>query len=190
MGIDPYLLEDSGAQETQKIDISRYWKALKKRWWVVVITAVVVTVPWAISVKQEKPIYEATAMIRFTSYVGNDGSLMAARYQKISSRSFSERVVSELGLVLSIAQQEHQEKQIFRKQIFAKFTSSGNPVPGRYILRFSGHGEFVLSRFVEKSGAEVELRRGEVIDAASDTVIINGFSFQLASKTSFFPPEV
>lgn len=190
MDLDAYVFEDGAAREGQKVDISRYWKALKKRWWVVVITAVVVTVPWVLYVKQEKPVYEATAAIRFTSYVGNDGSLMAARYQKISSRSFSERVVSELGLVLSIAQQEDQENQIFRKQIFAQFTSSGNPVPGRYILRFSGKGDFVLSRFVEESGAEVKLRRGEVSDAASDTVTINGFSFQLASRTSSFPPEV
>jgi tyrosine-protein kinase Etk/Wzc len=190
MGIDPYVLEDNGVPEAQKVDISRYWKALKKHWWVVLITTVVVTVPWVIYVKQEQPIYEATATIRFTNYAGNSETLMSARYQKINSRSFNERVVSELGLVLAIEQQDEQEGRIFRKQIFSKFTGSNNPVSGRYVLRFPGDGKFVLSRFMEANAREVELRRGDLLAATLDTVSANGFSFQLAADAGKFPAEL
>ncbi len=190
MGIDPYLLEDNGSPEAQKVDISRYWKALKKHWWVVLITTVAVTVPWVLYVKQEQPIYEATAMIRFTSYAGSSDALMSARYQKINSRSFNERVVSELGLVLAIEQQEDEDNQIFRKQIFSKFTSTNNPVSGRYVLRFPGDASFAFSRVMDAPNREIELRRGNIASVILDTVSVNGFSFQLANNASPFPPEL
>ncbi|MGH7453801.1 MAG: Wzz/FepE/Etk N-terminal domain-containing protein, partial [bacterium] len=190
MGIDPYLLEDNGSQDAQKVDISRYWKALKKHWWVVLITTAVITVPWVFYVKQEQPIYEATATIRFTNYAGSSETLMSARYQKINSRSFNERVVSELGLVLAIEQPKDQESQIFRKQIFSKFTSTNNPVSGRYVLRFPGDASFVLSRVMDGTSGEMELRRGDIAGAFLDTVSVNGFSFQFANNANGFPPEL
>lgn len=191
MGIDPYLLEDNGAQEaTPKVDISRYWKALKKRWWVVVITAIVVTVPWVLYVKQEQPIYEATATIRFTNYAGNSETIMGARYQQLNSRSFYERVVSELGLVLTIEQPEDQDVPLFRKQVFSKFTSTHAPVSGRYVLRFPGNGTLALYQVVDENGREVPLRRDNIATAALDTINVNGFSFQLAGQPEKFPPAV
>jgi tyrosine-protein kinase Etk/Wzc len=184
------LLEDNGSLEAQKVDISRYWKALKKRWWVVLMTTVAVSVPWVLYVKQEQPIYEATATIRFTNYAGNSEAMMSARYQKINSRSFNERVVTELGLVLAIEQQKDQGSQIFRKQIFSKFTSTNNPVSGRYVLRFPGDASFVLNRVMDENSREVELRRGDIASAILDTVSVNGFSFQLANNANGFPPEL
>jgi capsular exopolysaccharide synthesis family protein len=190
MGIDPYLLEDNGAPEAPKIDISRYWKALKKRWWVVGLTAIVVTVPWVIYVKQEKPIYEATTTIRFTNYAGNAENIMGARFQQFSSRSFYEHVVSELGLVLAIEQQENQEAPLFRKQIFSSFMSTKSPAPGRYVLRFPGNGAFSLRQVIDENGREAELRRGTIAAAALDTITVNGFSFQFANDPARFPAEV
>jgi len=190
MGVDPYLLEENSAPDAPKVDISRYGKALKKHWWVVAVTSVVVTVPWVIHVKKEQPVYEAMATIRFTNYAGNSDNIMGARYQQFSSRTFYERVVSELGLVLSIEQQEDREAPIFRKQIFSKFTSSDTPISGRYVLRFPGNGTFSLHQVINESGREVALRRGNAALAAVDTVTANGFSFQLASQPAKFPAEV
>jgi tyrosine-protein kinase Etk/Wzc len=190
MGIDPLIFEDGVSQETQKVDLSRYWKALKRRWWVVVITSVVVTVPWVIYVKQELPVYEATAVIRFKSYSGDSELLMNSRYQEITSRSFNERVVAELGLVLSIKQQDNQDAQIFRKQIFAKLSTDRNPVSGLYVLRFPDNGRFILYQAATEEQGEIELRKGNVLDATVDTVTVNGFSFQLANNPNRFPSEV
>jgi capsular exopolysaccharide synthesis family protein len=190
MGVDPYLLEDSGAAEAPKVEISRYWKALKKRWWLVMIIATVVTVPWVIYVKQEPPIYEAATTIRYTNYAGNSENIMSARFQQFNSRSFYERVVSELGLVLTIEQQDDQDVPLFRKQLFAKFTSGSNPFPGRYVLRFPGDGTFSLHQMIAASGREIELRRGNIATAAADTIAVNGFSFQLANNPAKFPRQV
>ncbi len=191
MGVDPYLLEDNGAPEpAAKVDLSRYWKALKKHWWVVVIVTILVTVPWVLYVKQEAPIYEATAKISFTNYAGVSDNVISARFQQLNSRSFYERVVSELGLALVIEQPEDRETPIFRKQLFTKFTSTTAPVPGRYVLRFPGNGTFTLHRVLEENEQEVELRRGNLATVASDTIIVNGFSFQLASDPRNLPAEV
>jgi capsular exopolysaccharide synthesis family protein len=190
MGIDPFIFEDGASQETQKIDLSRYWKALIKRWWVVAITTVVVTVPWVIYVKQEKPIYEATAKIRFKSYGGEDRALMISRIQTLTSRTFAERVIEELGLVMSLKPLKDQQEQIFRKQIFSRFSSTRNPVPGEYFLRFTPEGGFTLCKLDQDSEGETVLYKGGVLDAAVDTVSVNGFSFQLISKLAGFPPEV
>jgi capsular exopolysaccharide synthesis family protein len=191
MGVDPYLLEDNGAPDAApKVDISRYWKALKKHWWLVVIITMAVTVPWVYYVKQEAPIYEATAKISFTNYTGASESIVSARFQQLNSRSFYERVVSELGLVMEIEQQEDQETPLFRKQLFAKFTSTSVPVSGRYGLRFPGNGTFSLHRVMEESEQEIELRRGNIAVATADTIAVNGFSLQLVSDHRNFPPEV
>ncbi|MDZ7344373.1 MAG: Wzz/FepE/Etk N-terminal domain-containing protein, partial [candidate division KSB1 bacterium] len=192
MGSDPYIFEDGVAEETPKVDLSRFWKALLKRWWVVVITSVVVTVPWVIYVKQELPIYEATAVIRFKSYGDMSEGIMTDRFREINSRSFNERVVAELGLVLSIEQPQDQEAQIFRKQIFAKFSSSKNPVTGRYVLRFPGQDTFTLHQVFsdEEDQREIEVSRGSIFDAALTPVTVNGFSFQLANDPKGFPAEV
>jgi tyrosine-protein kinase Etk/Wzc len=191
MGVDPYMLEENGAADAApKIDISRYWKALKKRWWVVLLVTILVTVPWVYYVKQEEPIYEATAKISFTNYAGASESILSARFQRLNSRSFYERVVSELGLILSIEQPKDRETPLFRKQLFAKFNSSYAPVPGRYVLRFPGDGTFTLHRVLEESAGEMELYRGNIAAATADTIIVNGFSLQLASDSRNFPPEV
>jgi len=191
MGLDPYMLEENGAPEAApKVDISRYWKALKKHWWVVIVVTILVTVPWVYYVKQEMPVYEATAKISFTNYAGASESIMSARFQQLNSRSFYERVVAELGLVLTIEQQEDWETPLFRKQLFAKFTSTNAPVSGRYVLRFPGNGTFSLHRLIEESEQEIELRRGNIATPTADTITVNGFSLQLARDPRNFPPEV
>ena len=191
MGVDPYLMEENGAPDAApKIDISRYWKALKKRWWLVLLVTILVTGPWVYHVKQEAPIYEATAKISFTNYAGASESILSARFQQLNSRSFYERVVSELGLILSIEQQKDREIPLFRKQLFAKFRSTYAPVSGRYVLRFPGNGTFSLHQVLEESAQEMELCRGNLATAMADTITVNGFSLQLASDPRNFPPEV
>jgi len=190
MGIDPYLLEENSAPEGPKLDLLRYWKALKKRWWVVAITTVVVTVPWVLQVKKEQPVYEATATIRFTNYAGNSDAIVGARFQQFHSRTFYERIVSELGLVLAIEQPKNQDTPIFRKQIFSKFTSTNHPVSGSYVLRFPGDGTFVLKQILGEGGREAELRRGNIAEATLDTLAVNGFSFQLTNQPKNLPREV
>ncbi len=182
-----YELEDHGA-EGQKLDLSRYLVALKRRWWLAALIAIAVTVPWVLYVKKELPVYEATASIRFRDFAGNSENLMEDIYEQITSRSFIEQVVSDLGLVVVLEQDEKREHFLTRRQVFAKFTSTHFPEAGKYILRLPGAGKAVIFA-VNDDDDEIKLRTVEVARAATDTISIHGFSFQLADQKNL-PAEV
>lgn len=183
-----YELEENGAADGQKLNLSRYVSALKRRWWLAAAIACTITIPWVLYVKQELPIYEATTSIRFRDFAGNSETLMEDIYEQITSRSFIEQVVSNLGLVVSLEQDERREQFLTRRQVFAKFTSTHFPEPGRYIMRLPGNGKVSVFT-VDGDDREINLRTVEVARATSDTIAIRGFSFQLADHKNL-PAEV
>ncbi len=188
MGMETYELEEDVASGGSKLDLSRYVAALKKKWWLAALIALVVTVPWVIFVKQEPPIYEATASIRYRNLSDNAEGYLEDVYEQITSRTFTEQVVSDFGLVADILQDKNSERFITRRQVFAKFTSTENPQPGEYVLRMPGDGSFSLALLDEEEN-EVVMRKGEVALAALDTIAVNGFAFQLADSPNL-PKEV
>lgn len=182
MGIDTLAFEDDGALEGQKLDLGRYVQALRRRWWLVLLVAAAVAVPWAIYVKQEKPIYEATATIRYRniSAMKNPETMMQEIVEVLNSRTFAEQVVAALGLAVTLEQDSENGGFLIRNRIFAKLSSTYNPRVGTYVLRIPGDGQFTLAVLDEDSDEEIPLRTGDVFRAASDTISVNGISFQLA----------
>ena len=188
MGVDPLLLENDDLPSGQAIDFGRYVYALRRRWWLVMIIFVVITVPWAVYVKKEKLLYEASAVIRFKSLEKNSPGINESRVQELTSRSFAERVVAELGLTMSIIE---GDELIRRKEVFAEFTSGHDPVSGDYVLRFPGDGSYVLSQIEEDDEeAEREIARGSIKDAQQTPRSVNGFAFRLAADSNTMPSEV
>ncbi|MEK7727008.1 MAG: polysaccharide biosynthesis tyrosine autokinase [candidate division KSB1 bacterium] len=183
MGMETYALEEEASSGGSKLDLSRYIAALKKRWWLAALIAVVVTVPWVIFVKQEQPIYEATASIRYRNLSDNAEGYLEDVYEQITSRTFTEQVVSDFGLVADIEQDKDSGRFITRRQVFAKFTSTENPQPGEYVLRLPGDDTFALS-LLDQENNEVSVRQGDVALAKLDTVAVCGFAFQLADSPS------
>lgn len=181
MGLDTFAFEDE-ALEGQKLDLGRYVQALKRRWWLALIVAAVVTIPWAIYVKQEKPIYEAMATISFRniSAIKNPETMMQRIVEELNSRTFAEQVVAALGLAVTLEQESEQSKFLIRNRIFTKLSSTHNPHVGKYVLRIPGDGQFTLTMLDEDSDVEIPLRTDDVFRAASDTISVNGISFQLA----------
>jgi tyrosine-protein kinase Etk/Wzc len=188
MNMELYELEENGAADAQKLDLSRYIAALRRRWWLAAAIALTITIPWVLYVKKELPVYEATASIRFRDFAGNSENLMEDIYEQITSRSFIEQVVSDLGLVVSLEQNEDREQYFTRRQIFSKFTSTHFPEAGNYILRFAGDGSFSIF-VLNEDGDEIKLRTVAVARATADTIAVKGFSFQLADQKNL-PPEV
>jgi len=182
MGLDSYALEDDGRLEEQKLDLGRYIVALKRRWWLAGLIALLVTVPWTIYVKREKPIYKATASIRFRDLTGNPDAMMEDIYEQLTSRTFVEQVVRDLGLVVSIRQDPDRKRFLIRRHIFSKFTSSKEAEPGTYELTLLDDGRFSLSLLDEDNEREILIRQGEVYRAMVDTISVRGFSFQLADS--------
>jgi len=189
MDVEPLLLEGDDLQSGQSLDLKRYVVALRKRWWLVAIIFVVLTVPWVMYVKQEKLLYEATAVIRFKSFEKNSPGVNESRIQELTSRSFAERVVAELGLTMIIIDDE--EAPIRRKDVFDEFTSDSDPVSGRYVIRFPGNDLYVLSKISPgNEDLEQEIARGPNSQTQLAPRNVNGFAFRIATNAAKRPSEV
>jgi tyrosine-protein kinase Etk/Wzc len=189
MDVEPLLLEGEDLHSGQSLDLRRYLRALQKRWWLVAIIFLIVTIPWVLYVKQEKLLYEATAVIRFKSFEKNSPGVNESRIQELTSRSFAERVVAELGLTMTIVDDE--QEPIRRRDVFGEFTSAANPVDGHYVIRFPGNDAYVLSQISpESEDMEKEIARGSATQAQQEAVNFNGFAFKLAPSNARRPSEV
>lgn len=162
--------EDAGGEG---IDFAPYFRALLRRWWIVVLVFFGVTVPWILYVRQEPPIYQAETWIGFESVAGEvPGNLVQWRIRKLRSRSFAEEVTAELGLTLHFSK-ENDDLGLTRQDVFKVFSTTRNPIPGGYELRFYSTG---FCAFYFKSMRLDSLRVEKFID---DTVSYNGLSFSL-----------
>ncbi len=186
--MEDLLFEEDHQPAEPSVDIRRYWNAILRRWWLWVSVTLALAIPWVLYIKHEKPIYEATAVIQFKSYEGMDWSLLESRIQKLTSRSFAEKVVQELGLVMEMIQ-EDEENPLSRKQVFAYFSTSKRPVTGTYLLRISDEGTFVLYR-ERDDGRLQKVHSGLVEEAQQDTVRVNGLHFLLAEDRESLPSEM
>lgn len=187
--MESYFLDEEEGLEVEKLDLRRYYRALIKRWWVVVIIALAITIPWVMYLKSQPPVYEAQALIRFKNFAGNDPSLMQSRTTELTSRSFAEKVVAQLGLSLRL-ELEYDDHFINRSEIFADFHTTRNPVPGEYFFRISPDRTFTLSMKKEETEGEVPLEKGVLSDIIENYCITNGLSFKLVSDVSNLPPEI
>ena len=118
--------EENG--ELEQLDLPRYYRALLKKWWLIAIITFAITIPWVLYVKNRPPIYEASSLIQFNNFAGNDLDLSYRRTTQLTSRPFAERLVSLLGLSMLIAQPE--DTVISRSDVFSEFTTTRKPVPG------------------------------------------------------------
>lgn len=177
--MDPTLYEENGVDAAEGVDFQRYIQALKKRWWLIGLVTAAVTVPWVVYLKNQPPLYEASALIRFKDYEGTSPELAQSRITELTSRSFAERVVAQLGLVLKLGP---ENGELSRKEVFAEFSTDKSPVPGKYVLWLSQDGTYTLVRLDEETEREVEVARGETADLISRPVTVNGMTFRLAQS--------
>lgn len=187
--MDDFYFEEEEKQSDSGLDLRRFWKALLRKWWLWGGIAVVITVPWVLHVKQEKPIYEAQATIQFSTVDGGtDANLVSRRWEELTSRSFAEEVVADLGLVMEL-QPIEKDTLIHRREVFEAFSTTENPETGSYALRFPGDGTFAVYRLGSDDRSEQKLHSDKIINAQLDTVSLNGFHFILSSAPQY-PPEI
>ncbi len=189
--MDDFYFDEEENHSEGSFDFTRYWKAIINKWWLWSATTLIVSVPWVLYVKKEKPVYETTAVIQFQTYSGGiDPTLFDLRNQKLMSRTFAEEIVRELGLVLEIDNDDDAEKRIFRQDVFSFFSTSENPVTGKYSLRFPSNGTFALYKLPDDDdGREEKLLDGQVF-GSRDTLEVNGFYFSFSDDVSALPREV
>ena len=185
--MEPYFIDEVDSFEDDKIDLRRYYRVLIKRWWLILIVALAITLPWAYYLKSQPPVYEAEALIRFNNFAGTDPTLTQSRKTELSSRSFAERVVAQLGLSMGFELENDQFLQ--RNQVFADFSTAKNPVPGKYVLRILENGTYQLLKRVEE-GVERLLLKGSTDEITENLCVINGFSFKLIKDGLVTPAEI
>ncbi len=181
MYLDEELIQD------EKIDISRYYKAIIQRWWLVLIISFVIFIPWLLYTLSLPPIYEARAVVLFKSYERNDDVLRQSRTTVLTSRSFAEKVVAELGLTMQYASDENDGAS--RKELFKSFNSSMSAIPGDYILKIDSDFKFSFIESFEDIADRV-LYEGSVDDIVDRPFSLNGFSFQLVERVLQQPQEI
>ncbi len=137
-------LFDEQINENENIDLKRYFRAVKKRWWLVLLITMGIVIPWAIYVKQQPPVFEAEAIISFENIAVTENQIQS-RIQNLSSRTFAEEVTAELGLTLSLKQNDDEtEEPVRRQDVFTIFSTTKQPTQGLYTLRFYPIGSCAL----------------------------------------------
>lgn len=184
--MDSYFLDENGSLEEEKLDLSRYTKALTKRWWLVLVIAVAITIPWLIYLQNQPPIYEAETLIRFKSFAASDPALLESRITELKSRSFAEKVVAQLGLTMNL---EDEKNELRRSDIFEKFSTTKNPVKGDYILRVSNDQGYALYK-INPGAAEQLVKQGSIDEIRAEGCTVNGFFFKLTAADLQLPMDV
>ncbi|MFQ5636703.1 MAG: GumC family protein [bacterium] len=186
--MEPFAIDQNELLQDEKIDLRRYYRALLKRWWLVLLITLVVSVPWGLYIKSQPPVYEAETLIRFNDSSGNEG-MMQRRRTEIKSRSFAERVVAELGLSMSF--DFETENLIKRKQVFEDFSTTNHPVPGRYVLRLTDAQLYELYKRSSENPEQLNLlQRGQIADVVNEFTVVNGFSFRFVDEGLLIPAEI
>ncbi|MCH8018435.1 polysaccharide biosynthesis tyrosine autokinase [candidate division KSB1 bacterium] len=184
--MESVFLDEEELQD-EKIDIRRYLKAVLRRWWVVLIVTIAVTVPWVLYTLSKPPEYEAQAVVQFNSFEGNDPNLTESRETVLTSRSFAEKVVAQMGLSLAI--ESDGKNQISRLSLFSQVSTTQNPIPGEYLLRFNENYSYRLSMMLDEDREKV-ISEGLISDISEKALSVNGFSIRLAQNYSRNPQDI
>ncbi|MCH8954969.1 polysaccharide biosynthesis tyrosine autokinase [candidate division KSB1 bacterium] len=184
--MESVFLDEEELQD-EKIDIRRYLKAVLRRWWVVLIVTIAVTVPWVLYTFSKPAEYEAQAVVQFNSFEGNDPTLTESRETVLTSRSFAEKVVAQMGLSLAI--ESDGKNQISRLSLFSQVSTTQNPIPGEYLLRFNENYSYRLSMMLDEDREKV-ISEGLISDISEKALSVNGFSIRLARNYSRNPQDI
>ena len=182
-----YENDDDG--EEFNLDIKKYFQILLKRKWIIISLTMLITLPWIYHLKQQPPVYEASCKIRFRNLAsGGETRIDDSRIIELTSRTFAEKVVAQLGLALKI-NNDKGKNQIKRDQLFAEFFTTREPKTGKYVFRHSKDGSYTIHKVFDNQ--EKLVHQGYVNDAASSPQETeNGFSFKLNSDISSLPDEI
>ncbi len=187
--MESYFIDENEIAEEEKIDFRRYYRALLRRWWVVLLVTLIIFVPFALYLKSKPPVYEATALIRFNFSGKDPRAFIQSRKTELTSRSFAERVVAQLGLSMSFDLENDQIIQ--RNKIFADFSTTKDAVPGNYYLRLFEDQKYELSIITNDEPTQKELlQKGKISDISENMHFLNGFSFKLIKNGLRLPADI
>ncbi len=180
MDLDKFFLEEE-SNEGFNFDFKRYWRGFYKRKWLLLAIFLIVLAPWIYIIKKQPPVYEAYSLIRFKNF--DPDRLLTLKegwYTDLSSRTFAERIVSELGLVLELESKDKKTHPPQRGDVFTVFRTTKHPKSGHYVLKFLGT-KYQLFRLTDKTRQHLVLE-GSISEITTQPVEVNGFVFQINPK--------
>ena len=183
--MESVFLDDEELEE--KIEIRRYFNAVVRRWWLVLIVTIAVTVPWVLYTLSKAPEYEAQAVVQFNSFEGNDPTLTESRETVLTSRSFAEKVVAQMGLSVDI--ESDGQNQISRRSLFSQVYTTQNLIPGKYFFEFNENYSYKLSMMLDEDREKV-ISEGLISEISERALNVNGFSIQMAQNFSKNPQDL
>ncbi len=173
-------------QENSQIDLSKYFRAVLKRWWVLILCMVAVTIPFYLHVKNEVPIYSALVTVKSREFDKTaTGLLDRERQIELKSRTFAEQVTAQMGHALQL---ENNNPATSRDDVFYEFYTTTHPVPGRYKISLDEAGHYRL--FQIDISPEIALDSANVWDAVTNSRTLNGLTFRLNSDFVQTPREI
>ncbi len=135
----------STEQESENFDFSKYLRAIRRHWWIVVSVFVIVFIPWYLFVKKQPFLYEAEAIISFENLTGEFSRYeIDNRMLKMRSRSFAEDATQKLGLTLEILNSDEADTVFMRQNIFSEFFTNRSPQDGLYTIQCYPNSYFSL----------------------------------------------
>jgi len=169
------FFEEEPEEEEFNLDYKRYLRGIYKRKWIVVGVFLAIIIPWLAFIKSQPPEYEASTWIRFKNYAPEQIRLLnESRYIELTSRTFAEKVVAQLGLTMSLII-EKENKGLMRQDVFANFTTT-EPEPGKYLVTFQNN-RFTLFLMNQDEKRRTAIATGSLAEITEKDFTINGFSF-------------
>lgn len=188
MDLDRFFEENNEEQEFT-IDFRRYLRGVYKRKWIVLGLFLLITIPWLLYLKSQPPEYEAYTWIRFKNYDPDKlRSLNNSRYIELTSRTFAEKVVGDLGLAMSLTEEE-KKHGLMRQDVFAEFFTNLEPKPGNYVLSFTD-STFTLFQLQDESKNRTPIVSGNLAKITEHPYSVNGFTFRIKPELPFRNKEV
>jgi len=181
-----FYFDDDSKEDEVNIDLKKYLQMLIKRKWIILFVFLLVTIPWVYNIQKQPPDYRASCTIRFRNLAsGSQDVIDRSRIIELSSRSFAEDVVAQLGLTLQI----DEELELLRQDVFDEFFTTKEPMSGFYILRWGVDSTLTINRVSGEK--ESKVYEGD-IGIASNLLQVteSGFSFRFTKNFTNLPQEI
>lgn len=177
MDLDNFFDNDSHDQESN-FDIRRYLVGILNRKWIILSVFLALFIPWLFYIMSQPPEYEAFTWVRFKNHDLEELRVLNQhRYIELTSRTFAEKIVGDLGLTLSLTEDD-QEQGLLRQDVFDEFTTTKEPVSGNYKLTFS-NPSFILYQTDQDFENVNEVVSGSLNEITENAFSANGFSFKV-----------
>ncbi len=172
------IIQDTSEQEeTGGIEIGKFISGIWKRKALIFLLAIGFAIPFYYKAKNQVPIYRCKVLLKSDKYGEKDKLLSNLRQAEMRTRTFANRVASEMGLAIVLQDSIRNNYG----DVFVEQHTTVNPVPGNYSIEITDNGYYYLYK-IEKS-KKVVLDSANVWDSVDQLRSANGISFRL--NTSF-----